>query len=168
MNDEMNKVDATVEGNEKDYIDTIQELRDNTVEKTKYDALRAENAKLIKALANGERLEGTAQPVQKPSAEALKKELCEMARQGARNVDMVSKYMELRQVLLDETGIDYFVPMGSQYNTTAEDVAAAKRVADAYESILEASQGNNDIFTATLMSRTAETPLVAGNLRNRN
>ena len=81
---------------------------------------------------------------------------------------MVSKYMELRQVLLDETGIDYFVPMGSQYSTTAEDVATAKRVADAYDSFLDASDGNNDIFTATLMSRTAETPLVAGKTRNRS
>jgi hypothetical protein len=45
------------DGNEKDYIEQIQALKANSVPKNEYTKLQEENAKLIKTLANNEKIE---------------------------------------------------------------------------------------------------------------
>ena len=40
-----------------DYIDAIKELKQNSVDKDKYDALKAENKKLLEAMINGTELQ---------------------------------------------------------------------------------------------------------------
>ena len=39
-----------------DYIEAIKSLKQNTVDKTAYDALRSENKKLLESLINGEEI----------------------------------------------------------------------------------------------------------------
>ena len=39
-----------------DYIDAIKDLKQNSVGKDKYDALKAENKKLLDAIVNGQEL----------------------------------------------------------------------------------------------------------------
>ena len=51
MRTEVEVVDNT------DYIEAIQSLKQNSVDKAKYDALRLENKKLIQSLVNGEVVE---------------------------------------------------------------------------------------------------------------
>ena len=40
-----------------DYIDAIKELKQNSVDKDKYDALKSENKKLLEAIVNGQELQ---------------------------------------------------------------------------------------------------------------
>ena len=40
-----------------DYIEAIKSLKQNTVDKTAYDALRSENKKLLESLVNGEEIQ---------------------------------------------------------------------------------------------------------------
>lgn len=56
MQDENMRVEEDVVDNT-DYIAAIKELKQNSVSKDKYDALAAENKKLVDALVNGEELE---------------------------------------------------------------------------------------------------------------
>ena len=46
-------VTGTVEDNTQDYLAAIKELKENSVNRTEYDKLRAENKRLIDAVING-------------------------------------------------------------------------------------------------------------------
>ena len=47
---------VTVEDNTSDYISQIKNLKENSVSKDDYNKLKADNKKLIDALANGSQL----------------------------------------------------------------------------------------------------------------
>ena len=51
-----------------DYIEAIKNLKQTTVDKTAYDALRSENKKLLESLVNGEEI----QPQNKVLTEDIK------------------------------------------------------------------------------------------------
>ena len=47
-------VTGTVEDNTQDYINAIKDLKQNSVNRSEYEKLRAENKKLIDAVVNGQ------------------------------------------------------------------------------------------------------------------
>ena len=53
---------VTVEDNTNDYIEQIKKLKESSVSRDDYDKLKADNKKLIDALANGNQLEGKVEP----------------------------------------------------------------------------------------------------------
>ena len=57
MQDENLKRDEEEVVDNTNYIDAIKDLKQNSVSKEKYDALAAENKKLVDALVNGEEIE---------------------------------------------------------------------------------------------------------------
>lgn len=162
MNDETKTPEGSTEtGLEQDYVSAIEELKAGSVEKSKYDALQAECSKLIKALANGERLEGSTQPAAKPNMQELRAQMCDLASKGAPNVEVVSKALEMVDAAA-ELGLPHpFIPSGSQITATAEDYDAAERVTTKLRELVDACGGNNDIFTATLMSQLVDVPVTA-------
>ena len=162
MNDETKTPEVSTEtGLEQDYVSAIEELKAGSVEKSKYDALQAECSKLIKALANGERLEGSTQPAVKPNMQELRAQMCDLASKGAPNVEVVSKALEMVDAAA-ELGLPHpFIPSGSQITATAEDYDAAERVTTKLRELVDACGGNNDIFTATLMSQLVDVPVTA-------
>ena len=162
MNDETKTPEISTEtGLEQDYVSAIEELKAGSVEKSKYDALQAECSKLIKALANGERLEGATEPAAKPNMQELRAQMCELAAKGAPNVEVVSKALEMVDAAA-ELGLPHpFIPSGSQITATAEDYDAAERVTTKLRELVDACGGNNDIFTATLMSQLVDVPVTA-------
>lgn len=162
MNDETKTPEASTEtGLEQDYVSAIEELKAGSVEKSKYDALQAECSKLIKALANGERPEGSTQPAAKPNMQELRAQMCDLASKGAPNIEVVSKALEMVDAAA-ELGLPHpFIPSGSQITATAEDYDAAERVTTKLRELVDACGGNNDIFTATLMSQLVDVPVTA-------
>ena len=52
LEEEKVSVSGTVEDNTQDYIEAIQALKQNSVDRSEYDKLRAENKKLIDAVVN--------------------------------------------------------------------------------------------------------------------
>lgn len=162
MNDETKTPEVGTEtGLEQDYVSAIEELKAGSVEKSKYDALQAECSKLIKALANGERLEGSTQSAAKPNMQELRAQMCDLASKGAPNVEVVSKALEMVDAAA-ELGLPHpFIPSGSQITATAEDYDAAERVTTKLRELVDACGGNNDIFTATLMSQLVDVPVTA-------
>lgn len=162
MNDETKTPEVGIEtGLEQDYVSAIEELKAGSVEKSKYDALQAECSKLIKALANGERLEGSTQPTSKPNMQELRAQMCDLASKDAPNVEVVSKALEMVDAAA-KLGLPHpFIPSGSQITATAEDYDAADRVTTKLRELVDACGGNNDIFTATLMSQLVDVPVTA-------
>ncbi|MBO7716133.1 MAG: hypothetical protein J6S85_21390, partial [Methanobrevibacter sp.] len=68
MNDEQKLTNETgvVEDSTQDYLAAIQELKQNSVNRSDYDKLKAENKKLIDAVVNGQTIEVNQGPQHRP------------------------------------------------------------------------------------------------------
>ena len=137
-----------------DYIAAINELKQNTVERSKYDQLRADNKRLISALANGETVAG-APASAADNAERindLRKKLFNKDAQMS-NLEYAETALQLRDLIIDNGGADIFLPRGHEVLATNADVEAASRVADVLRYCVEYADGNSDIFTDELQRR---------------
>lgn len=66
-------VTGAVEDMTPDYLEAIKSLKENSVDRSKYDELRAENKKLLQSIVNGQQVEIEEQKPKK-SIEELRKE----------------------------------------------------------------------------------------------
>ena len=64
---------GAVEDMTPDYLAAIQELKQNSVDRSKYDELRAENKKLLQSIVNGQQVE-VEEPKPKKDIDELRKE----------------------------------------------------------------------------------------------
>ncbi len=146
---EENVVDNT------DYIDAIKELKQNSVDKAKYDALRLENKKLLEAVVNGQQIEQVA-PAE-VDIDQLRKDL--VNSENMSNLEYVTKALELRNALLDKGYEDPFVPQGEKISATDADYATANRVATALQEMVDVADGDNNVFLNEFHRRVKDTNL---------
>ena len=146
---ELQNVSGTVVDNT-DYIAAIQELKQNSVEREKYDALRAENKKLLEAVVNGQSVEAE-EVVQFRDPNEIRDELF---NQEHNNLDYVKLMLELRSTLIAKGERDPFLPYGAQITPTAEDYEKAEKVAQIYQECIDYADGDSKLFTQELMRRT--------------
>lgn len=146
-----NENNANVIANEanEDYIETINQLRANTVSRDEYLKLKADNKRLLNSLAAGETLGSTEPPVKKPTIDELRTKLFKNTDELS-NLDTISTALELRQALIDEGKPDPFLPAGKNIVATDEDIAAANRVAKILQDTVDYADGDSDIFTNEL------------------
>lgn len=140
-----------------DYIEAINELKRKSVDRDKYDALRAENKKLIESIVNGQSVEVEAQPINKRSAKDIRNELFNTAELS--NLEYVEKALELRDAVLEEKGVDIFVGAGHKLNPSQEDYETANRVAETFKQCIDYAQGDSEVFTNELMRKTNDVKL---------
>lgn len=136
-----------------DYIAAINELKQNTVERSKYDQLRADNKRLLDSLVNG-------QQVEMPKAEA-KPDIAELRKAAFKedqsNLEYVANALKLRSALIEMGEHDPFLPCGDKTLPTDEDLATAERVAKVLQECVDIAEGDSQIFTNELMRRTVDT-----------
>ena len=82
-----------------DYLATIQQLKQNSVDKAKYDALRLENKKLLDAVVNGQTVEAQVQ-VQKEDIQTLRNKV--FNNENQTNLEYISNVLNLRNRLSEE------------------------------------------------------------------
>ena len=144
--------DVVVEDNTPDYIAQIKNLKENSVSKDDYNKLKADNKKLIDALANGTQVEGVVEP--KVSAvekiNNLRKELFGSGSNSMNDLDMVSKMLELRKEIIDNGGTDPFLPKGHKVRITDNDKECANRVARVLTECVEDAEGSNRRFMSNV------------------
>lgn len=141
-----------------DYIEALNELKAKSVDKEKYDALRAENKKLIDSIVNGQTSNLDSYHVQdKRTASEIRKDLFNNAE--LNNLEYCKKAVELRQAVLDEEGVDIFVASGHKLNASQEDYNTAERVAETLKQCIDYAQGDSEVFTNELMRRTNDVRL---------
>lgn len=108
----------------------------------------------MNAFVNGEQIE---QPETKVVTEEdlnnLRKTLFDSE---LNNLDYVDTALKLRKALIDNGQADPFLPVGSQISPTAEDVAAANRVADVMQACIDYADGDSELFTQELQRRTVD------------
>ncbi len=85
------------------YIDAIKEIKQNSVSKEKYDALVAENKKLVDALVNGEEIETEQEEELKPRLDYYK---AYKENKFNTDLDYWTNFLNLREATIKEYGKD--------------------------------------------------------------
>lgn len=150
LEDQETVVTGAVEDSTQDYLEAIQSLKQNSVDRSEYEKLKAENKKLINAVVNGQSVDVESQPKHR-DADTIRDELFNNEHS---NLDYVKLALELRSTLIAEGKPDPFLPMGSQISPTAEDVEKAEKVASIYQECIDYADGDSKLFTQELQRRT--------------
>ena len=153
-------VTGTVEDNTQDYITAIKELKQNSVNRSEYEKLRAENKKLIDAVVNGQpgQEEQVVVKHSKEQIDDLRNDLFNSPKE-LNNLEYVTKAMELREALMENGEPDPFLPVGKQISPTRDDIEGAEKVAQVYKECIEYAEGDSEVFTNELMRRTRDVKL---------
>ena len=153
-------VTGTVEDNTQDYLAAIKELKENSVNRSEYEKLRAENKKLIDTVVNG--LPGQEEQVvvkhSKEQIDDLRNDLFNSPRE-LTNLEFITKTMELREALMENGEPDPFLPVGKQISPTRDDLEGAEKVAQVYRECIDYAEGDSEVFTNELMRRTRDVKL---------
>ena len=153
-------VTGTVEDNTQDYLAAIKELKENSVNRSEYEKLRAENKKLIDTVVNG--LPGQEEQVvvkhSKEQIDELRNDLFNSPKE-LNNLEFITKTMELREALMENGEPDPFLPVGKQISPTRDDIEGAEKVAQVYKECIEYAEGDSEVFTNELMRRTRDVKL---------
>ena len=153
INERVEVQNNPAQGAEVDYISALNEMRKNTVPKAEHEKLKEDNARLLGIVMRGETVEGPTkeEPV---DLDKLRRDL--FFNEDLDNLEYAKKTLQLRNAVIDQGGIDPFLPVGERIRPTAQDVEAAERVARVFEECIEYADGNSEIFTQELMRRTID------------
>lgn len=152
----LNSESGEVEDMTPDYLATIQQLKQNSVDKAKYDALRLENKKLLDAVVNGIPVETQAQ-VQKEDIQTLRNKVFNNPNQS--NLEYITNALNLRNRLLEEGYEDPFVPQGTQISATQADYDRANKVATVLQEMVDESDGDPNVFLNEYQRRVKDTSI---------
>lgn len=157
MNEELTNVSSEeMLDTDADYVAAINELKQNTVSKTEYTKLRAENKKLLDALVSGREID---LPKEEPiDVNELRKKLFNKDA-NLSNLEYVDTALKLRSALIEQGERDPFLPVGDRVSETAEMYDIAQRVADGLQECVDFADGDSGIFTAQLQRITKDTPI---------
>ena len=151
------EVNVVVEDNTNDYIDQIKKLKESSVSKDDYNKLKADNKKLIDALASGTKIEGKVEPKidAVENINNLRKKLFSKEN-GLNNLDYWKTVVELRDALIENGERDTFLPFGHNVIATDSDIETANRVATVMKECIDYADGDSDIFTNEFQRRTVD------------
>ena len=140
----------TIDNNQ--YIEALNQLKANSVDKAEYDKLKAENKKLLDSIVNG--TEVALPAVEKASIKDLREKLVNSSDEGLSSLEYTKVALKLRERLIEEGEEDPFVPHGSQYSPTQIDYDRAHRVAAILQDCVDNADGDDATFLAELNKRT--------------
>ena len=148
---------VVVEDNTNDYIDQIKKLKESSVSKDDYNKLKADNKKLIDALANGSQLESVVDS-KVSSVEKINNLRKKLFSKGSNldNLEYCKTAVELRDALIEKGERDPFLPFGHNVIATDSDIETANRVATVMKECIDYADGDSDIFTNELQRRTVD------------
>lgn len=133
------------------YIEALNQLKANSVDKADYDKLKAENKKLLDSIVNGTEVALPAN--EKASIDDLRKKLANSSEDNLSSLEYTETALKLRERLLEEGQEDPFVAHGSQYSPTQLDYDRANRVAAVLQDCVDNAEGDSATFLAELKKR---------------
>ena len=147
---------VTVEDNTNDYIAQIKNLKENSVSKDDYNKLKADNKKLIDALANGTQMDVVESKTS--SVEKINELRTKLFSKGTNlnNLEYCDTALQLREALIDKGERDPFLPFGHNVIATESDIESANRVASIMKECIDYADGDSDVFTNELQRRTVD------------
>lgn len=133
------------------YIEALNQLKANSVDKADYEKLKAENKKLLDSIVNG--TEVAVPQVEKSSIQELREKLAGSSENNMSSLEYAETALKLRERLIEEGQEDPFVPHGSQYSPTQLDYDRAHRVAAILQDCVDNAEGDDATFLAELKKR---------------
>ena len=151
----MDEIKESVTGTEvvdnTDYIAAINELKQNSVDRSKYEALKAENKKLLDSIVNG--TEVALPKEEKKSTEELR---AAYLKEDQSNLEYITNTLKLREAIIAEGKPDPFLPIGEQIMPTDSDIATANKVAQVLQECVDYAEGDSAVFTNELQRRLVD------------
>lgn len=148
------------------YIETINEMKKNTVSKEMYNKLQEENKQLLNTIVNGNyhEEEGKEKPKEEPvDLNAIREE---MFSGNCSNLKYAENALKLREETLKKEGIDIFLPHGTHIKPTKEDVESVTNVVNCLQHCIDEADGDSSIFTLELQKYLSD-PIVSKVQKNR-
>ena len=155
MTDEEKKVETgNVDDMTPDYVAAIKELKENSVDRSQYEKLKAENKKLLDSIVNGTEI---AQETvnEEPSIAELRKKVFDNPNQT--NLEYVTNLLALRNALIEKGQPDPFVGASSHYEPTVDDYARAEKVARIFQEMVDTADGDPNVFLNEFQRRVKDT-----------
>ena len=141
------------------YIDTINEIKANSVSKEKYDQLVKERDGLVEALKSGEQV-NLVNPEKEVDIDELRNDLYGDPDKAIPWVEYFEKSLKLRDALIERGEQDPMIPRGSDYEFKQSDEDQINADWEQIREILEYAQGDNQAFINELARRMPDdTPL---------
>lgn len=138
-----------------DYIEALKEMKQNSVSRSEYDALKDENKRLLSAFVNGDEI-AAPKAEEKVDVNQLRKEL--FGGEELSNLEYVTKALQLREALLDQGEQDPFLPVGSHVQINQDMIDAAEQSALVFKECVDLADGDSGVFTAALQARMRDLP----------
>lgn len=139
------------------YIDTIEEMKKNTVPRSDYDRVRDENTRLLQSLVDGKSFENSStEEAETASAKELRDLLYGPGSDRLSDLQVAEDTLKLRDVIMKEGGIDPFLPVGKKISPEYQDYEAAERVAKGLQHCVDIAEGDNAVFIRELTRITNE------------
>lgn len=136
-----------------DYLEAIRKIKENSVPRTEYDDLRAENKRLLDSIVNGADI---GQPTQDEPKESIEELRSRYLRDDQTNLQYIETVLKLRQAIIDSGSPDPFLPVGSQILPTDSDIATAEKVARVLQECVDDANGDSEAFTNELQTRLVD------------
>ena len=154
------EVQEVVKEDEKyqEYIDTIKNLKANSISLDEYEKLKEEKSALIASLAAGEKIETNEnQPHSEVDIKKLAAKLstpeCEL-----NNLEYVKAALEYRDAVKEKSGVDVFLPQGHQVSATDQDIESVDELIKTFQHCIDYAEGDSAAFTNELQRLLEDDP----------
>lgn len=133
----------------------LKDQQKNSVSKAEYEKLKEENRQLVDQIINGGDA-GNGQTIAPEQADikVLRDQLYGPKSSELSNLEYWKKTLELRSAVIAQEGYDPFLPYGEKIKPTAQDMEKANNVVTIVQECIDESNGDSEIFTALLQSKT--------------
>ena len=136
-----------------EYINQINNLRENTVSREEYERIKNDNKDLANALINGTgaNIPGITKPEKKPDLDDLRKKL--FTEKSKNDLEYFTNLLALRDGVMADGQPDPFLPINREFRATAQDEADAERIATQIKEAIEYADGDPAVFSNDLRRR---------------
>ena len=139
----LNESAKNTEVDNNQYIEALKKMRETTVDRQEYDALKAENKRLINDVLNGVVYD---KKEIKNEDEIQELRLKVFDNENQTNLEYAINSLNLRTALIESGKEDPFVSIGSKYIPTQADYDKSNRVALVLQEMVDVADGDPNVF----------------------
>jgi hypothetical protein len=161
MAEEKKEIEKEKDPMEQDYLEQIEKLKENSVDKSQYNKLLEENRKLLNSIVKGQPLQQE-QPKETVDVKKLRKELFSEDT-NLSNLQYWEKALQLREAVMEKGGRDPFLPYGHHISPDSNDIQKVDNLVKVVKECIDYAKGDSRVFTIELDRRTNEAmPVIRG------
>lgn len=134
-----------------DYISALNEMKQNSVSRSEYEKLKADNKRLLDSIVNGTSENVEVSP--KKSIEELRKNFM---KEDVFNLDYWKNALELRERLIEEGQPDPMIPIGVRVAANQIDYDGVEKLVSGIQHCIDYANGDSQLFTNELQRITRD------------